>query len=54
MLEELVLDNNEIDDSVEFPQMPKLHTLLINKNKISFLYFSQEGLNLIILFIFNY
>ncbi|XP_072050949.1 leucine-rich melanocyte differentiation-associated protein-like [Amphiura filiformis] len=35
LLEELVLDNNDIDDSIQFPQMPKLHTLQINKNKIS-------------------
>ena len=34
-LEELVLDNNDIDDTITFPPMPKLHTLLINKNKIS-------------------
>lgn len=34
-LEELVLDNNDIDDTITFPPMPKLHTLLINKNKIT-------------------
>ncbi|XP_033123097.1 leucine-rich melanocyte differentiation-associated protein-like [Anneissia japonica] len=34
-LQELVLDNNEIDDQVRIPRLPQLHTLMINKNKIT-------------------
>eukprot|EP00050_Salpingoeca_kvevrii_P009826 m.4997 g.4997 ORF g.4997 m.4997 type:complete len:438 (+) comp2475_c0_seq1:220-1533(+) len=35
-LQELVLDNNEIGDDVlaEFPSLPKLHTLSLNKNNL--------------------
>ncbi|CAL1528974.1 unnamed protein product [Lymnaea stagnalis] len=33
-LKELVLDNNELDDSVVFPHLKDLQTLTINKNKI--------------------
>lgn len=33
-IEELILDNNSIVDSVMFPMLPKLHTLSMNKNKI--------------------
>lgn len=36
-LRELILDGNEIDDDVNFPVMNHLHTLTMNKNKISFL-----------------
>ncbi|CAH1246236.1 C10orf11 [Branchiostoma lanceolatum] len=36
-LEELIVDNNELDDGVVFPRLPTLHTLMINKNRISFL-----------------
>ncbi|XP_042883248.1 leucine-rich melanocyte differentiation-associated protein-like isoform X2 [Penaeus japonicus] len=34
-LEELVLDNNYIDDSVMIPYLDTLHTLSLNKNKVS-------------------
>ena len=34
-LEELVLDNNYIDDSVTLPYLDTLHTLSLNKNKVS-------------------
>ncbi|KAH3871186.1 leucine-rich melanocyte differentiation-associated protein-like [Dreissena polymorpha] len=34
-LEELVLDNNPITDGVKFPELPTLHTLTINKNKLT-------------------
>jgi len=36
-LEELVLDNNSLGDKalLEIPHMPKLHTLTLNKNKVS-------------------
>ncbi|XP_059143253.1 leucine-rich melanocyte differentiation-associated protein-like isoform X2 [Physella acuta] len=37
-LKELVLDNNELDDTVVFPCLKDLHTLTINKNKIRDLY----------------
>jgi len=33
-LQELVLDNNCIADNTDFPIMPSLHTLTLNKNKI--------------------
>ncbi|KAI0212301.1 Leucine-rich melanocyte differentiation-associated protein [Lamellibrachia satsuma] len=36
-LQELILDNNELDDNITLPFLPKLHTLMLNKNKISFL-----------------
>ena len=35
-LEELILDNNMLPDTVILPNMPNLHTLTLNKNKISF------------------
>ena len=35
-LEELVLDNNDLGDNFDFPLVPKLHTLTLNKNNISF------------------
>jgi hypothetical protein len=34
-LEELILDNNLLDDSTQFPFNPLLHTLSLNKNKVS-------------------
>ncbi|XP_067673714.1 leucine-rich melanocyte differentiation-associated protein-like [Haliotis asinina] len=34
-LEELVLDNNELSDNVKFPKLASLHTLTVNKNKIT-------------------
>lgn len=34
-LQELVLDNNDIDDSTVFPHLKHLHTLTLNKNKIT-------------------
>ncbi|XP_071455394.1 leucine-rich melanocyte differentiation-associated protein-like [Hetaerina americana] len=34
-LEELVLDNNLLNDSIHFPRLNKLHTLSLNKNKIT-------------------
>lgn len=33
-IRELVLDNNQLGDSIVFPEMPYLHTLSLNKNKI--------------------
>lgn len=33
-LEELILDNNNLNDAVEIPSLPNLHTLTLNKNKI--------------------
>lgn len=33
-LEELVLDNNDLTDDINFPNFPKLRTLSINKNKV--------------------
>ncbi|KAK2162525.1 hypothetical protein LSH36_97g07027 [Paralvinella palmiformis] len=38
-IEELILDNNNITDGISFPSLPKLHTLMLNKNKISFYFF---------------
>jgi Leucine-rich repeat (LRR) protein len=35
-MEELILDNNNITEGTDFPNLPKLHTLMLNKNKISF------------------
>lgn len=36
-LEELVLDNNELtDSSLTLPLLPRLHTLTLNKNQVSF------------------
>lgn len=37
LLRELVLDNNQLTDNLVFPYMPYLHTLSLNKNKVSFL-----------------
>uniref|UniRef100_A0A803JXQ9 Leucine-rich melanocyte differentiation-associated n=1 Tax=Xenopus tropicalis TaxID=8364 RepID=A0A803JXQ9_XENTR len=34
-LEELILDNNQLDDHVSFPPLPKLHTLTVNKNQLT-------------------
>ncbi|XP_068235681.1 leucine-rich melanocyte differentiation-associated protein-like isoform X2 [Palaemon carinicauda] len=34
-LEELILDNNFIDDSVTLPKLETLHTLSLNKNKVA-------------------
>ncbi|CAH0725254.1 unnamed protein product, partial [Brenthis ino] len=34
-LEELILDNNKLGDSVKFPHLPKLKTLSINNNQIT-------------------
>jgi len=34
-LKELILDNNQLDDDVEFPSLDKLTTLSINKNKVN-------------------
>lgn len=34
-LEELILDNNYFDDHLMFPKLNNLHTLTVNKNKIS-------------------
>ncbi len=38
VLEDLLLDNNQLKDDIEFPSMPSLKTLTINKNKVSFSY----------------
>ncbi|KAK2550682.1 Leucine-rich melanocyte differentiation-associated protein [Acropora cervicornis] len=35
-LEELILDNNQLGDDVEIPLLQHLHTLTLNKNRISF------------------
>lgn len=37
-LEELVLDNNSLGDDVIFPRLDKLHTLTLNKNRLTDLY----------------
>ncbi|XP_022798230.1 leucine-rich melanocyte differentiation-associated protein-like [Stylophora pistillata] len=34
-LEELILDNNQLGDDMDIPEMPHLHTLTLNKNKIA-------------------
>ncbi|XP_060071446.1 leucine-rich melanocyte differentiation-associated protein-like [Ylistrum balloti] len=34
-LEELILDNNCFDENLKFPKMESLHTLTVNKNKIT-------------------
>lgn len=36
-LQELVLDNNCLGDDVQFPKLELLHTLTLNKNKVSFI-----------------
>ncbi|CAG9857446.1 unnamed protein product [Phyllotreta striolata] len=33
-IRELILDNNELDDNIHLPDLPRLHTLSLNKNKI--------------------
>lgn len=38
-LEELVLDNNQLSDSLIFPSLPHLHTLSLNKNLVRLIYF---------------
>lgn len=35
-LEELILDNNQLGDDMEIPELTHLHTLTLNKNRISF------------------
>lgn len=35
-LVELVLDNNNLGDDIDFPAMEKLETLTVNKNNVSF------------------
>ncbi|VTJ70553.1 Hypothetical predicted protein [Marmota monax] len=35
-LEELILDNNLLGDDLVLPGLPQLHTLTLNKNRISF------------------
>ena len=42
MLQELILDNNQLTDESlsNFPSLPHLHTLTLNKNKVSL---SQSG-----------
>lgn len=34
-LQELILDNNELNDNIQFPFLPYLHTLSLNKNNVS-------------------
>lgn len=34
-LRELVLDNNQLTDSLIIPYLPHLHTLSLNKNRVS-------------------
>ncbi|XP_041363625.1 leucine-rich melanocyte differentiation-associated protein-like isoform X2 [Gigantopelta aegis] len=34
-LEELVLDNNQLDDNIVLPHLNSLHTITLNKNKIT-------------------
>ncbi|XP_063636458.1 leucine-rich melanocyte differentiation-associated protein isoform X2 [Pan troglodytes] len=34
-LEELILDNNQLGDDLVLPGLPRLHTLTLNKNRIS-------------------
>ena len=43
-LEELVLDNNELTDQAmsAFPNMPALHTLSANKNKVRCFWMSKR------------
>jgi len=35
-LEELILDNNNLNDSIKLPHLPYLHTLSMNNNKVIF------------------
>ena len=41
-LEELVVDNNLLGNDLRLPGLPRLHTLTLNKNQISF---STEALS---------
>lgn len=34
-LEELILDSNQLDDTISFPDLSNLHTLILNKNQIT-------------------
>ncbi|BFZ17620.1 hypothetical protein BsWGS_20659 [Bradybaena similaris] len=43
-LRELVLDNNELNDTVVFPHLKDLHTLTLNKNKLTDLHGLLEQL----------
>ncbi|KAK9964731.1 hypothetical protein ABG768_005877, partial [Culter alburnus] len=36
-LEELIVDNNLLGNDLRLPRLPRLHTLTLNKNQISFL-----------------
>ncbi|TRY97999.1 hypothetical protein DNTS_004050 [Danionella cerebrum] len=36
-LEELIVDNNLLGNDLQLPRLPRLHTLTLNKNQISFL-----------------
>lgn len=38
LLRELVLDNNQLTDTLVLPYLPYLHTLSLNKNNVSFLH----------------
>lgn len=33
-LEELILDNNNLDDTIKLPNLPYLHTLSMNNNDV--------------------
>lgn len=35
LLRELILDNNHLSDNIIIPYLPYLHTLTVNKNKVS-------------------
>lgn len=41
LLKELILDNNQLSDSMVLPSLPHLHTLSLNKNNVRNL-FSKE------------
>ncbi|XP_075114085.1 leucine-rich melanocyte differentiation-associated protein [Leptodactylus fuscus] len=43
-LEELILDNNQLGNHIAFPLLPYLHTLTLNKNKISELDYLLDSL----------
>lgn len=36
-LEEFILDNNNLDDTIKIPHLPHLHTLSMNNNNVIFL-----------------
>lgn len=36
-IKELILDNNQLTDTINLPYFPQLHTLSLNKNKVSIL-----------------